>query len=69
MRGIARNSYAARRATKNRNSLSSKDQSLNTRAGSARVARHPGKKHAASVVTVITTNAAPNASGSRGLTL
>jgi hypothetical protein len=34
-----------------------------------RVARQAGKKHAAKEASVITTNADPNASGSRGLTL
>ena len=37
--------------------------------GSIRVARQAGKKHAAKEASVITTNADPNASGSRGLTL
>jgi hypothetical protein len=37
--------------------------------GSVRVARHAGRKHAASAATVITTSAAAKASGSRGLTL
>jgi hypothetical protein len=45
------------------------DQSRKTRAGSVRVARHPGKRQAATVVRIITANAAPNARGSRGLTL
>jgi hypothetical protein len=39
------------------------------RTGSIRVARHAGKKHAASATIVMTTKADPNASGSRGLTL
>jgi len=42
--------------------------SRNARAGSVRVARNAGKKHAASAAIVITAKAAPNASGSRGLT-
>src|SRR5580693_9892160 len=46
-----------------------KIQSRSARAGSVRAARHAGKQHAASAAIVITANAAPNASGSRGLTL
>jgi hypothetical protein len=45
------------------------NQSRKTRAGSVCVARHAGKVHAASEAMVITTNAEPKASGSRGLTL
>jgi hypothetical protein len=45
------------------------DHSRKTRAGSVRVARHPGNRHAATVVAIITANAAPNARGSWGLTL
>jgi hypothetical protein len=44
------------------------NQSRKARTGSVRVALHAGKKHAASEATSITANAAPNASGSRGLT-
>ena len=44
-------------------------QSLRARTGSVRVAFQAGRKHAASAATVITRNAAPNASGSRGLVL
>ncbi len=44
-------------------------QSRSARAGSVRVARHAGKKHAANAAMVMTTNAEPKASGSRGLTL
>src|SRR6202008_2912175 len=45
------------------------NQSRKTLAGSLRVARHAGKKHAARAATVITISADPKASGSRGLTL
>ena len=45
------------------------DQSRKARAGSVRVARQAGKKHAANEPMVITARAAANASGSRGLTL
>src|SRR5713226_8879548 len=45
------------------------NQSRNARTGSIRVARQAGKKHAAREAMVITTNADPKASGSRGLTL
>jgi hypothetical protein len=43
-------------------------QSRSTLAGSTRVARQAGKKHAANETIVITTNADTKASGSRGLT-
>jgi hypothetical protein len=46
-----------------------KGQSRNTRAGSVRVARQAGTRQAATEVIVITANAKPNASGSRGVTL
>jgi hypothetical protein len=45
------------------------DQSRKARAGSVRVARQAGKKHAANEPMVITARAAANAIGSRGLTL
>jgi hypothetical protein len=45
------------------------NQSRNARTGSVRVARQAGKKHAANEAIIITTNADPNVSGSRGLTL
>jgi hypothetical protein len=44
-------------------------QSRSARSGSVRVARLAGRKHAANEAMVITTNAVPYASGSRGLTL
>src|ERR1700737_3307750 len=44
-------------------------QSRRMRAGSVRVARQAGRKQAANAATVMTTNAEPKASGSRGLTL
>jgi hypothetical protein len=45
------------------------NQSRNARAGSVRVARQAGKKHAVNAAIVIIANAAPKASGSCGLTL
>src|SRR6266566_3079831 len=39
------------------------------RSGSVRVARHAGRKQAVNDAMAMTTNADPNASGSRGLTL
>ena len=42
--------------------------SRRARAGSVRIARQAGRKHAASEAINITSNADPNASGSRGLT-
>jgi len=44
-------------------------QTRNARTGSTRVARQAGKKQAINATIVMTTNATPNASGSRGLTL
>src|SRR5262244_2770959 len=43
-------------------------QSRNARTGSIRGARQAGTRQAASAAIAITTKAAPNASGSRGLT-
>jgi hypothetical protein len=45
------------------------NQSRNALAGSVRIARQVGKKQATNVAVIITTNADPNAQGSRGLTL
>jgi hypothetical protein len=45
------------------------NQSRNARAGSVRVARQAGRKHAVNAAIVIIASAAPNASGSCGLTL
>ncbi len=45
------------------------NQSCSALAGSVRVARHAGKKHAANAAIVITANADPNANGSHELTL
>jgi hypothetical protein len=45
------------------------NQPRRVRAGSVRVARHVGKKHASNDAIVMIASADPNASGSRGLTL
>src|SRR5580693_1586365 len=45
------------------------NQSRSARAGSVRVARQAGRKHAANEAMVITARADPKASGSYGLTL
>src|SRR5271170_4618892 len=49
--------------------VNAENQSRRTRAGSVRVARQAGKKHAANEAIVITASADAKASGSCGLTL
>ena len=44
------------------------NQSRRTRAGSVRLARHAGKTHAEIAITIITTSADANTTGSSGLT-